>query len=367
MTIAIIGEALGEQEEAAQHPFCGASGIELLRMLHEAGIIVLTGEDRDLIRRFWEERKPELTAMVWKLHPEVFPTNVFNFRPLGNKIELVCGPKEVALEGYPALVKGRYVRHDYAGELQRLSSELVQFNPNLVLCLGNTALWAMCGTPSIGKLRGTTHYSTHCVAGFKVLPAYHPAAVLREWSLRPVTVLDLKKAKRESAFPEIRRPRREIWIEPTLEDIDDFVSLHIKPANGSGWTAVDIETSGNQITCIGFGTRRSSIVIPFVDPSRVGRSYWPSRDAERQAVARVEHVLQDEEIKKVFQNGAYDIAFIWRSWGVRTLGAEHDTMLLHHALQPESLKGLGFLGSVYCNEGAWKQMRTEYDTIKRDD
>ena len=32
-------------------------------------------------------------------------------------------------------------------------------------------------------------------------------------------------------------------------------------------------------------------------------------------------------------------------------------MLLHHALQPESEKGLAFLGSVYTNEASWKMMR----------
>jgi len=44
-----------------------------------------------------------------------------------------------------------------------------------------------------------------------------------------------------------------------------------------------------------------------------------------------------------------------------------DTMLLHHALQPESLKSLGFLGSVYSDEGSWKQLRRGRTTIKRDD
>ena len=48
-------------------------------------------------------------------------------------------------------------------------------------------------------------------------------------------------------------------------------------------------------------------------------------------------------------------------------GAEEDTMLLHHALYPESLKGLGFLGSIYCDEGAWKGMRKGTETIKRED
>jgi hypothetical protein len=48
------------------------------------------------------------------------------------------------------------------------------------------------------------------------------------------------------------------------------------------------------------------------------------------------------------------------------MGAEHDTMLLSHSLQPESLKGLGYLGSVFTDEGSWKQERKGNQTIKRD-
>ena len=70
---------------------------------------------------------------------------------------------------------------------------------------------------------------------------------------------------------------------------------------------------------------------------------------------------------KIFQNGLYDISFLWRAYGIGVRGAEEDTMLLHHALYPESLKGLGFLGSIYCDEGAWKGMRKGTETIKRED
>jgi hypothetical protein len=42
-------------------------------------------------------------------------------------------------------------------------------------------------------------------------------------------------------------------------------------------------------------------------------------------------------------------------------------MLLHYSLQPESLKSLGFLGSIYCDEGNWKDMRTFKKGLKRDD
>jgi hypothetical protein len=32
-------------------------------------------------------------------------------------------------------------------------------------------------------------------------------------------------------------------------------------------------------------------------------------------------------------------------------------MLMHHSIMPEMQKGLGFLGSVYTDEPAWKLMR----------
>ena len=71
---------------------------------------------------------------------------------------------------------------------------------------------------------------------------------------------------------------------------------------------------------------------------------------------------------KVFQNGLYDISFLWRSYRIKTVNAEHDTMLLHHALHPESPKGLDFLGSVYTNHASWKLMRPRgKQTIKRDE
>ena len=335
MDIAIIGEAWGEQEERERAPFVGASGYELTRMLDEAGI-----------RR-----------------ADCLLTNVFNLRPPNNKIEAFCGAKQESIKGFPALVKGKHVHEKYIPQLERLGDELIDANPNLVITLGNTPTWALLGKTGISKIRGTTQLSTHTAIGFKVLPTYHPAAILRQWELRPTAVFDLIKARRESAFPEVRRPKRVIWIEPTLEDLYEFKRQHI-----DGRLAVDIETSGNQITCIGFAPSRSiGIVIPFVDSRKLGRSFWPSAESERRAWAFVAGILSDRTISKTFQNGLYDIAFLYRAAGIKVYGAEHDTMLLHHALQPEAPKALAFLGSVYTDEGNWKQLRKAVATIKRDD
>lgn len=334
--IALLGEAWGEAEERERAPFVGTSGWELTRMLEDAGI-----------RR-----------------SECFLTNVFNLRPNGNNIENLCGPKAEGIPGYPSLTKAKYVRIEYEPELHRLAAELDEVNPNIIVALGNTATWALLGATGISKRRGTISCSTHCIAGFKVLPTYHPAAILRQWDLRAVTVLDLAKAARESAFPEIVRPAREVWIEPELEDLETFYEAYIA---GCTRLAVDIETAGTQITCIGFApTEKVSLVVPFTDPRRARGSYWPSRESELAAWAFTRRVL-DHPCEKVFQNGLYDISFLWRSYRLRVRNPAHDTMLLHHALQPEAPKALAFLGSVYTNEASWKLMRTRTKTIKGDD
>jgi uracil-DNA glycosylase len=332
--IAIVGEAWGAEEERQKLPFVGGSGQELTRMLREAGI------DRNAC----------------------FLTNVFNLRPRpSNDIVNLCGNQDEGIPGRGPIQQGKYVRAEFAPQIGRLHAELRAVNPNLILALGNSAVWALLDQTGIGKIRGTVAQSS---LGIKTIPAYHPAYVLRDWSLRHVTVLDFMKAKREARFKEIRRPQRYIWIEPTLKHMEMFYDQYIKPCN---LLTVDIETMGTQITCIGFApNRNTALVVPFTDPRREGGSYWPTAVDERQAWRFVKRVLR-LPMRKLFQNGMFDCHVLWKSYGIITVNPAEDTMLLHHALYPESEKGLGFLGSVYTNEPAWKMMRSRKTTLKKDE
>lgn len=331
--IAVVGEAWGAEEAKARAPFVGSSGQELTRMLSEAGIH----------------------------RADVFLTNVFNVKPEPtNDIENLCTDKNNGIIEFGPLKAGKYPRREYAGEFMRLGTELREVKPNIILGLGNTACWYLLGNSGISKIRGTVTASKYG----KVIPAFHPAAVLRDWSLRAVTVLDFAKAKRESEFPEIRRPERVIYIEPSLDEMEWYFNEKIAPCNHLSF---DIETSGDQITCIGFAPDSSSaLVVPFVDPRKPGNSYWPDSESERRAWDFVRRVLATDQ-PKIAQNGLYDIHFLWRKYGIPVNNAGEDTMLMHHSLQPESQKGLGFLGSVYTNESAWKLLgRKGIETIKRD-
>lgn len=320
----LLGEAWGEMEERLRLPFVGPAGNELTRMMKEAGI----------------ERS------------EVELTNVFNLRPQpNNDIENLCGPKGMVSHSLPPLRPGKYILDRYVPELERCLREIRECSPNLVVALGNTAAWALLSDPRIGKIRGTVALGS---TGHKVLPTYHPAAILRQWDLRHVTVLDLMKAKREAEFPEVRRPQRFIHIPDSVGEIYDYFEASIRGTPGP--LGVDIETAAEQITCIGFAPSVSSaLVVPFFDPRR-GGNYWSTLGDEVAAWDAVRTIL-DCSVPKVFQNGLYDINYIWRRYGMTVRNAGEDTMLLHHARLPESEKGLGFLGSVYTNEPAWKLMR----------
>lgn len=332
--IVIVGEAWGAEEEKARAPFIGASGHELTKMLDEAGI-----------RR-----------------ADCYLTNVFNFRPKDNDLENICTSKADGEASLGPLKAGKYLEKRWVPELHRLMSELRGIRPNIVIALGGTACWALLGGTGISKIRGTVSGS-NVIHNQKVLPIYHPAAILRDWSLRAVTVLDLAKAKRESEFPEIRRPERTVYIEPDLDDMEWFFITHLLSAQ---MIAIDIETRGNQITCIGFAPSAGiSMTVPFVDERKPSNSYWSTIEAESRAWTWVRKACA-LPAKKLFQNGLFDMNFMWKGYGIWINNPADDSMLAHHALQPESEKGLGFLGSVYSNESSWKLLNRKSTTIKRD-
>lgn len=362
--LVLLGEAPGEQEARTGHSFVGPAGVELLRMLNESGVLRLTPTDQDHLSHYFRTQDPQPVVRIWDAHPEVFRTNVFTRRPHRNDLGHFCGPKADAIPGYPALGPSRFIRAEFQPDLDALAETLLAHDPNLIVALGGTALWALCGTPKILAARGFTRLSTHCVTGFKVLPTYHPSAVLHKYSLRPTVIADLLKAQEERRDPLIWRPIREIWIEPTLDDIATFFARHCR---GGALLSVDIETSGTRITCIGFAPSKSlGLVIPFDDERAKSGSYWPTLEDELHAWRLIREILQDPQVPKLFQNGLYDIAFLWRAMKIKVFGAQEDSMLLAHALQPEGEKGLGYLGSIFTNEGQWKHMRRKEETIKRD-
>jgi DNA polymerase len=362
--VLIVGEAYGAREALFEHPFVGASGQELGKMLFEAGLLpqapVTYASELEMIA-FWRKAQAQHGIAI---------ANVFNARPPDNDITLFFGgAKDDVAKHLPAYGRGKWVRTELAHHVENLWQTVRDTEPNLVIAFGNTACWALLQEIKISALRGTIKPSPHL--GVKVLPTYHPAAVLRQWNLRPIVVTDLEKAATEAQFKEVRRIERWLTINPTLDEIAEWSQ---RPAD---YYAVDIENPKvmigaspsylhGQIAMIGFArSPHDALVIPFFDADRPGGSYWSTPREEVQAVKLADALLK-RPVPKIFQNGIYDLTHLLRR-GYRPTMCREDTMLLHHALYPEMLKGLGFLGSIYSSEIAWKTMSGKGNNLKRDE
>ena len=192
--------------------------------------------------------------------------------------------------------------------------------------------------------------------------------MIRNFDFRPVVLSDIKKAIAESETSDIQIKERELWIEPTIEDLNKFEEQYIREDNEASPLSFDIETSGGFITCIGFAPSDSvALVIPFKDTRNALQNYWKDNKHEQQAWAWVKRILENEKITKVAQNQTYDVSWLSYKQNINVKGKIHDTMHAQHALQPEQQKGLGFLGSIYTNEGAWKTMAKFSKSTKRDE
>ena len=331
--IVLVGDTPGEEEIKAGVPFVGTSGQELTRCLAEAGL------DRD------------------SLHL----TNVFSERPPSNNLDFWMVKKKDLPAGYdlPPYAKGQYLCPSKAPLVQQFQAHLSALQPNLIVALGGTALWALTGLTGITNYRGAI---VHSPWG-KILPTFHPTAILRAWGSRPILVADLNKARVHAESASYTRPSRRILIQPTIDEVEAFFENYLRNAS---LISTDVETKGGQITCVGFAPSPDvAVVIPFWDSTQPSGNYWSLADELR--AWRIVRRVVSGPVPKLFQNGAYDIQYFLRS-GIEVRAAEEDSMIQAHAMYPELPKSLGFLGSIHTDEPAWKLMkRKKADTVKREE
>lgn len=337
----LVAEAPGEEESKRLQPLVGPSGHELRRMLAQVGVNL----------------------------DECYKTNVFDRQPRGNDVSLYGVPREhpdACVDLGPLTNNPRlYLADGFRPRLEALQREVAACSPNIIIALGNIATWALLGSTGISELRGNVALTHTTGVPIKVLPTYHPAAVLRQWDWRVIVLGDLEKAHVESHSPVLTYDNTELWLRPTLSDLREFGDRYM---HVPGPIATDVETKRRQITCMSFApTPAHSITVPFWQEGP-NPNYWASERDECEAWAWCARYVEDPNLSKVTQNGLYDIQYFIRH-GLRPMGFTEDTMLAHHSLLSEMRKGLGFLGSVYSNTPSWKSMRTvlREEVLKRDD
>jgi uracil-DNA glycosylase len=269
-------------------------------------------------------------------------------------LDQLLGKKTEGIPNMKHIKKGKYVKAEYLPHVEKLWRKVNYLKPNLILALGDLPTWALCkGDNPIDSARGRITEGNSAIGGRKVLPTYNIKQVVADWALRVILFSDLEKAAREMCFPEMRRPQRFLHIAPSLEDMEDFYNEYLVPCTH---IASDIETKGTMITCVSFApTEDRALVVPFYSQQSADGNYWPSAKEEALAWRFVQRCLSMGKVVGG-QNYQYDMQYEWREMGIPNPDFGYDTMLLHHVLQPELRKGLGFLASIYTDEIAWKGM-----------
>ena len=351
--ILIVDEAPGVKEEEARTPFMGASGVEMTRMLQQAGI----------------------------LRAECMLTNVCKYRPPRNSIKKfifnkTAGQKRLR-EGLPTdFILDTYVDPRVSEGVAELEALITQLQPKLIIAFGNASLWALTGESGITKWRGSS-LETRPIEGkqYTLLPTYRPADVLRMWEWRYIAVHDLRKAK--WLFENgIRRPKEEFIIRPSAAQVFETLDSLISKANASSTLvdiAVDIETRFRQITCLGIAWSKSeALCVPFLEVKTADKNYWPELDVEVEIVWKLRELLTHPNVRILGQNFSYDQQYIARRMGFipnYKPSNFHDTMTAHHVMFAGLPKGLDFLSSFYTWEDHvyWKDEGKEWNPKHHDE
>lgn len=316
----VIGEAYGSEEERLGQPFMGAAGTELTRMLQAAGIN----------------------------QGDVWYSNLVNARPprddLGEWFALT--KKAVTPEHLP--LRDKMVKPIVRMGYDSLCEEIRLVNPNVIIPVGNYALWALTGAWGALKWRGSMLRLSE-EPHPKVIPTLHPSAVIREWKYRSIVISDLKRAAREAHSREWSIPPRE-WkfiVRPSYTTVMlTLAELKRRLDRGEKlWIDLDLETRAGHIACCGLSwSLTDALVIPLMCVESA-EGYWAAEE-EVTIVWALRRVLCHSNVSVRWQNGLYDAQYIWRHWLFVPRGVQ-DTMLSQHTCFVAMPKSLAFQSSMY--------------------
>lgn len=308
--IVIVGEAPSYEEENALTPFVGPSGRFLDSLLISAGI------DRN----------------------DCWLTNVCKY---------MVPPNPKTGKKIPFKVRAESVGLNIDEQIQHLRKEIGHINPNVIIPLGATALWAVTGKSPIQSWRGSIIHGF----GKKVVATYHPAHILHQegdvkgyWN-KPIMILDLKRAKAQSAFPDFRLPNRTLQVVKSSHELQEFIKQYPNPKKLS----VDIEAYKCIPACIGISANsQHGITIPLWNVEDISTM---SDDELINCWVLLADFLARTDI--VGQNFGYDRDKI-RRIGFIIKKLIDDTMFKSFCINPELPKNLAFNTSIYTEEPYYK-------------
>lgn len=319
--IMIVGEAPGAEEERTGHPFSGPSGQELNRILNDAGL------DRS----------------------QCFVTNVCRVRPYNNDISQFIAMAKKDITPAHRMLRDRYVKQPVFDGLEMLQREIRLVKPHVIVPVGNLALWALTGRWGIMKWRGSMLHSDLLPEDNpKVIPTYHPALILRQWSMRHFAVHDFRRAAREQYSLTYDVPDWKFIVHPRFMLVESTLRQLIDRCEDEPTKlSFDLETKRGHIDCAGIAwSRTEAICIPFMSASNPA-GYW-NEDEEAHIVHWLLQLLTHPNARVIGQNLLYDCQYVYRHWHFIPRVSQ-DTMISHHVAFPGLRKSLDLQASLYAN------------------
>lgn len=313
----ILGEAPSYAELEAGRPFVGPAGKQLDYLLRDAQI------DR---------------SQCWL-------TNVSKY--------FVPFPED-RKKKIPFHVRCKQAGIDLQQQVEELQVEINSVNPNCILVLGGTALEAVTKYKSITDYRGSILHGM----GRKLVPSYHPAhlihsegsEILGYW-VRQVMLFDFMRAKKQSSFPELKLPYRNLSVCKSSWQLAEFISQGKMRAKGRYKLALDIEAQECIPICLGLAfDEKNGICVPLWNTRNI--SNIPTADMVSIWIL-LANLIFDSSIDIIGQNFKYDQDKITRL-GLRIHKLASDTMLKAFAINPELPKNLAFNTSIYTEEPFYK-------------
>lgn len=310
--IMVVGEAPGAMEVQGGAPFIGPAGNVLRELLNKAGV------------------SPD----------ECFLTNLVPYQPPGNRLATWYDQRGTPNETVQA-------------GLAELAEQIRQVRPNVIYALGNFPLHHLTGKGrwsktkeglsyvGISDYRGSVLEGNDLAGGCKVVAGFHPSYLLRSVLEIPIARLDTLRVVSESVYPDIRRPSRDITIDPRGADRDYWRDRLLNDTTVPLTTDIETRRDGT-LLCLG-ATRRSSEAVTFVMRG----------DAD---IAFIRMLLA-EAGDLCFQNGMFDASMLEWHYKIECMKQiTHDTMVCQHAAYLEFPKSLDFLASIYTDQPYYKDM-----------
>ena len=218
---------------------------------------------------------------------------------------------------------------------------------DMALTMGPHAMHCLTGETKLDTFRGT-HIDSPFVKGLQVVPTYAPTLYARmAWNERPVVVSAMRKV--QTRYTD--RPRT-IHLPETVADLYEFSTRYIGDE-----IVFDVETNkACRITEFSVATASDRCLYVQLE-DRAYQNIWSEAD-ERDIWLWLWFLARRPDLSWGFHNATYDLTYL-DAYGIRPKGHIFDTMLRHHAWQPEWEKSLGFLASLHIPTRAWKHLRTK--------